>query len=254
MISFSLNDLYIFNDIIHHIYCCSDNTKMRLLLMQKLTYLVDFDGGSFYLSAIDDEQKITSPVIYNIDSAFGEKYLQVYNKFDYSKALMFTDRSMTYRESDIVSDNQRILTPYYQMFYKDYHFHFSLHSIISFKGRFLGIMSLFRNDQKENFTQNDIELVRLLTTHLENSLYHHFQTEIYSPKKMTVSQVTQKYHLTEQQKIILQKLLDGIDNKQICSQLGITNNTLKKHISNIYKKLQIKNRVQLFKTIKERGK
>lgn len=254
MIAFSLNDLYLFNDLVHHIYCCPDSSQMRLALLEKLTALVDFDGGSFYLSTVSNDQKLCSPVVYHIDPKFGEKYLQVYEQLDYSKALMFTGRSMTYRESDIVADSKRILTSYYQMFYQAYHFHYSLHSSISYRGRFLGVMSLFRSTEKENFSQDDIELIGLLTTHLENSLYHRFIVALDSHKKITVSQAVKKYYLTERQKVILQQLLDGRENEQICEKLGITNNTLKKHISNIYKKLNINSRIQLFKMIKESEK
>ncbi|WP_396426541.1 helix-turn-helix transcriptional regulator [Lentilactobacillus hilgardii] len=37
----------------------------------------------------------------------------------------------------------------------------------------------------------------------------------------------------------------------MCDQLYITNNTLKKHILNVYRKLGINNRVQLFKMVRE---
>ena len=44
----------------------------------------------------------------------------------------------------------------------------------------------------------------------------------------------------------------GKENYEISSELTITENTLKKHILNIYRKLGIKNRVQMFKLIKEK--
>lgn len=45
--------------------------------------------------------------------------------------------------------------------------------------------------------------------------------------------------------------MQGLPNDVICGQLTITNNTLKKHILNIYKKLSIRNRTQLFKMVRE---
>ena len=45
--------------------------------------------------------------------------------------------------------------------------------------------------------------------------------------------------------------MQGLPNDVICSQLTITNNTLKKHILNIYKKMSIRNRTQLFKLVRE---
>ena len=50
----------------------------------------------------------------------------------------------------------------------------------------------------------------------------------------------------------MQLLLQGMENMEICDHLSITVNTLKKHILNIYRKLGIRNRVQMFKLIKEK--
>ena len=46
--------------------------------------------------------------------------------------------------------------------------------------------------------------------------------------------------------------MQGTESPVICERLSISANTLKKHILNIYRKLGIRNRVQLFKRIKER--
>ena len=69
--------------------------------------------------------------------------------------------------------------------------------------------------------------------------------------KLTVSEAVTKYDLTRREHTILKQLMSGADNAEICSELVITPNTLKKHILNIYRKLGIKNRVQLFKMVKE---
>ena len=45
--------------------------------------------------------------------------------------------------------------------------------------------------------------------------------------------------------------MQGLPNDVICEKLTITNNTLKKHILNTYKKMSIRNRTQLFKMVKE---
>lgn len=59
-------------------------------------------------------------------------------------------------------------------------------------------------------------------------------------------------HLTRREHTILRLLLGGKTNADICDELTITDNTLKKHILNIYRKLGINNRVQMFKLIKEK--
>ncbi|EEI70757.1 LuxR C-terminal-related transcriptional regulator [Lentilactobacillus hilgardii] len=252
MKTFSTNDLYVLNNIVHHIYCCKNPNQMREQLISQLSFLLDFDGSTFYLASPQNDQQLTSPVVVNIDPVFGQKYLACYDQLDYSKGLMFTGRSMTYRESDIIPDTQRIHSKYYQIFYAKYGFHYSLHSSIAFQGHFLGILSFFRTKGKPNFTQNDIELIGLLTNHLEARLFNDYQAACSCKNKLTLHDAALRYGLTKRQQVITRSLLDGMDNDEICAQLYITNNTLKKHILNVYRKLGINNRVQLFKMVREK--
>ena len=68
---------------------------MREQLIAQLSFLLDFDGSTFYLASPQNDQQLTSPVVVNIDPVFGQKYLACYDQLDYSKGLMFTGRSMT---------------------------------------------------------------------------------------------------------------------------------------------------------------
>lgn len=56
-----------------------------------------------------------------------------------------------------------------------------------------------------------------------------------------------KYNLTTRQNEIIALLKEGKTNKQIASELFISENTVKYHIKSIYEILQIENRTQLFK-------
>ncbi len=49
---------------------------------------------------------------------------------------------------------------------------------------------------------------------------------------------------TEREKEVLQLLITGLNNKQISAKLFISNHTTKAHITSIYKKLNVSNRVQ----------
>ncbi len=71
-------------------------------------------------------------------------------------------------------------------------------------------------------------------------------------EKMTIPEAIIKYGLTKREAMVLKELMLGKDNNAICEELIITINTLKKHILNIYRKMEIKNRVQLFKLVKEK--
>lgn len=114
-------------------------------------------------------------------------------------------------------------------------------------------MSLFyRTIGKDNFQYDDIFILDMLKDHLAFRLYKDGQQKDERAEKLTITEVTEKYELTKREHTILQLLMQGKDNHTICEELSISVNTLKKHILNIYRKLGIRNRVQMFKMIKEK--
>lgn len=52
-------------------------------------------------------------------------------------------------------------------------------------------------------------------------------------------------YLTDRQNVVLNYLKVGLMNKEIAFEMGIQESTVKRHVSDIFKKLQVKNRTQL---------
>lgn len=59
-----------------------------------------------------------------------------------------------------------------------------------------------------------------------------------------------KHKITEREKELLLLLVQGLTNNEIGAKLYISEGTVKTHIQNIYKKLGVRNRVQLFHLLK----
>ena len=116
---------------------------------------------------------------------------------------------------------------------------------------FLGVVTLYRTIGKEDFTYEDVFLMDMLKDHMAYRLYQERTNQMTAQEKLTMTEAVRKYTLTQREQTILGLLLQGMENAQICDQLSITVNTLKKHILNIYRKLGIRNRVQMFKLVKE---
>ncbi|MCR8630960.1 DNA-binding response regulator [Paenibacillus radicis (ex Xue et al. 2023)] len=57
--------------------------------------------------------------------------------------------------------------------------------------------------------------------------------------------------LTDQEKRILRLITDGLSNKEIANHLNIKAETVKSHIKNLYRKLNVNNRVQALQRAKE---
>ena len=211
------NDWLVLNNIIYKIYTTKDFDKMRSELMERLKLLLDFDS--------DD--------------------------IDYSRGVMYSGKTMVYRETDIISDEVRIKTDYYKNVYQPNGWHYAIQVILAANKKFLGVITLYRNIGKDNFKYDDIFLLDMLKEHLSFRLNQEKKGREIGHGKLSVVEATEKYQLTKRESNILQLLLDGLENDEICDELSISVNTLKKHILNIYKKLNINNRVQMFKMIRE---
>jgi DNA-binding CsgD family transcriptional regulator len=66
-----------------------------------------------------------------------------------------------------------------------------------------------------------------------------------------LSHIRLLYRTTPREMEIIQRIIDGRANAEIAAGLSISENTLKRHISNIYNKMGVNNKIELFRLMKE---
>lgn len=247
MKNFETNDWLVLNSIIYKIYTTNDFDEMRRQFLEQIKTVIDFDSADFYLASAKEIERLERPVYFNCD----EDLSDIYKSIDYSRGIMFSGRSMVYRETDIISDEKRVNTEYYRRVYQPNNWHYAMQMIFGRNKSFLGVVTLYRTIGKEDFTYKDVFLMDMLKDHMAYRLYQERTHQMTAQEKLTLTEAVRKYNLTKREQTILGLLLQGMENAQICDQLSITVNTLKKHILNIYRKLGIRNRVQMFKLVKE---
>ena len=240
------NDWMILNSIIYKIYTTEDLTAMRTALLEPLKMIMDFDSADFYLASPDGGSELVSQVTYNCDEDGSSKY----SELDYSRGIMYSGKSMVYRETDIISDEKRIETEYYKKVYRPNNWHYSLQIILGYNKEFLGVITLYRTIGKDNFAYDDVFVMDMMKDHLAYRLYQDKYRNDSQAHKLSVAEMAEKYDLTKRESTVLGALVTGDDNQKVCDNLSISINTLKKHILNIYRKTGVKNRVQLFKLVK----
>ena len=243
------NDWIVLNNIIYKIYTTDNLDEMRSNLFDELKMIIDFDSADFYLASKEPGHMLCNPITYNCDLDLSEMYEDI----DYSRGIVASGKMLIYRETDIISDEARIESEYYQKVYKPNNWHFALQMVLARHKKFLGTITFYRTIGKENFHYDDIFVLDLLKDHLAYRLEQFFKSKEMGNEKYTVKEAINMFCLTKREGEILRFLMSGKDNIQICEQLVITDNTLKKHILNLYRKLGINKRTQLFKMIKEFG-
>ena len=242
------NDWIFLNNIIYKIYTVSDITEMREQFLDQMKMLIDYDSADFHLASPDGENRLVSPVLYNCE----EDLSMVYEEIDYSRGILYGGRTLIYRETDIISDAKRMEADYYKKVYKANQWHYSLQMVLARNKEFVGVVTFYRTIGKDDFVYDDIFILDLLKDHLAYRLYQQKKSQDHSGEKLSVKAAAELFSLTRREEMVLKLLMGGKKNRTICEEMVISENTLKKHILNIYRKLGIKNRVGLFKMILEK--
>lgn len=234
----------ILNNLIYKIHTDPDFTHMQKELLEQLRMILDYDSADFYLSEGDGKTALISQVTYNCRFDLSKQF----ESLDYSKGIMNSGKCIVYRESDILQEENRIQTDYYKRVYKVNNWHYALQCILSYNQEFLGVVTFYRTLGKKDYDYSDIFLLEMIKDHLAHRIY--METRNVNDK-ISIPAAVIKYSLTKKEHQVLELVMQGLSNDEICEINVISNNTLKKHIYNIYKKIGVKNKVQLFKHIKE---
>lgn len=239
------NEFLILNNIIYRIHTSTNFTLMRQEILEQIKMIIDFDSADFHLSKGDGSSLLVSKVGYNCDVDVSLKY----ENLDYSQGIHHSGKSMVYRESDIISEENRIKTKYYQKVYLPNNWHYALQLILAYNSQFVGVITFYKVKGKDDFNYSDVFLLEMLKEHLAYRIHIESQNNING--KISIETATEKYSLTKRESEILGFIMKGYNNDEICEIAVISNNTLKKHILNLYRKIGVNNRIQLFKLIRE---
>lgn len=72
-----------------------------------------------------------------------------------------------------------------------------------------------------------------------------FLMEETASSQVDLKSVREEYGLTRRELDVIRLVIDGLKNKEVSEDLGITEQTVKDHLSNIYRKAGVKNRQAL---------
>lgn len=123
------------------------------------------------------------------------------------------------------------------------------------KLKFFNIAGVIKNtDPIEKIETNVLDIMALqgLTGYFSQPCYREIKESYADEKALNeASGVEQPFskgnlaYLTKRQDVVLNYLKVGLMNKEIAFEMGIQESTVKRHVYDIFKKLQVKNRTQL---------
>lgn len=244
------NEWKFINEILLQIHGNDDIDSMRKELFDMLQYLVRFDYGAFFLCK---EDGVTNPIGYNISKEELEtdtSQMEEINPLKTLRSLMMDPKHPAIRVSEYTFADKLEDTEYYNLIWKPKRIRYSILVGIGHKGRELGSINLYRTEEKNDFSDKDLEIVNILKAHLNIRLYRENTPYRINPDESSLKAI---YGLTDRETEIVELWSRGLTDNEISERLAISKNTLKKHISNVFSKLEISSRVELLKIISSSG-
>lgn len=256
------NSISVLNNIIFQIYNIEDFEAMKREVLYSIRFLIPYKCASFLMAGKGAEQRDESYVnsILSDPVCVPEKYVEMEKKYlqvedrDFSAWILRQNESLAVRITDLISDEERRKTEVYKQCFEPYGLHYSLDMTIASRGQLLGDLTLYRGEDEEDFTGEEIWIARLLCRHL-NTRFYVQKYGYMAVQKLGIGQISnliERFRLTKREAEILRMVMQGRSNDEICEELYITRNTLKKHLHNLFRKTGVSSRVQLLTLEKDR--
>ena len=242
------NRFMLYNDFLYSLYTEEDEDTRNRDLLAYLRMLIPSSYASLITSDPDaDELNFTGiccdPASF---TAAEERYAKMYQE-DQAQWNLRSKVSTVIRESDLFSDEIRLSSKIYQECYRPYRIYDTLQVSIVFQRKYYGVVTLFRTKDEPPFCDDDVSLLKVLVRHLNYVYSKAFaRSQEQSRNPIDLKKIPDDVHLTPRETQILSLVFQTKSNAQICEDLHITDHTLQKHFQNIYRKLNISSRFELF--------
>ncbi|ANB61359.1 response regulator transcription factor [Anoxybacteroides amylolyticum] len=208
--------------------CCQESSlvKKQFSKLEKLSKLME-------KKRIDEMMQMAADL--SCDLVDGERSTLVLQKGDEKKIFTSSKRNLVYRGRDESREK----------FSQDILFQQPNKSIIErpfFVNEHLQGIVTVQLEKREVTKEQELSL-SLLVAWLKTFLEHSF-----SSQQETASNIAQQYFsqiLTPREMDVLKHLIEGCSNNEIAAKLYVSVHTVKNHITNIFQKLEVKDRSQL---------
>jgi len=123
-------------------------------------------------------------------------------------------------------------TEYFTDFLEKNNLYYSCGIDIYHQERLLGTISLFRDQNDNDFSRKDLLYLKLISQQCSNHLNNLFiinklERKIKKKRSQLLEKAEQKFQLTEREKELLKLLIEGKNNQEIAQNLFISINTVK---------------------------
>lgn len=216
--------------------------------LQFVGSLLDVTSSIFYLL----DPKISSKGVArcNLRATAVQQYRTRYAELDPLNPKRFHGKS----ESVVTLDSQISFSMlrqsiYFIDFMKPLGHRYVVDLFFRVRGEVVAVISIVRSEEKKDFSVSEIEILKSLHSYIECVL-----NGVYLPCRYNERRFFQEsYKLTRRETDVLEFIVMGYSNKLIANELGLGLATVKTHLINLYRKVEVSSRTELVYKIMRRS-
>lgn len=242
------------DDLLLTIHTHRDLTRLREDFLRKIQGLIPHRRSFFDLCQPRQGRLFFfDPVSLNMDQAQLSAYYQQYQYSDYVAWSFASDEPMVYRDSDMISPAARESSAIYSHWMEPMGVYYSIGSTVMGSRHLFGSVTLFRGKEEGDFSDLEVRLLQVLNRHL--SAHFAFlwpDGPVPQGDASGFDPIADQFGISEREAEIARLVSQGLTNQEIGRTLFISENTVKKHVNSLYRKLGIASRTQLLRMMYDR--
>lgn len=206
--------------------------KTRSTVLKELENIFDYKHTLFWLS--DKEGNLKNPLNNNISDKMLSEYLDDIYIQDFLYPSLNKERfekGNALKLMDVVTKEQYEESEYFKKFMVKHGFYDEMVITLKHDEHIIGAIGVISKENANQFTLHDVLRFNYLSQ-IISSVFLHCNEET-------------RFPLTSREMEIIELVKRGCTNSHIGEELYISINTVKKHLNNIFQKLNVTNRVEL---------
>lgn len=230
------------------IHGCADFPTLQTGLLDAVNKVIGHRASMFDIAqaGAHGQTEFVSPAGRGMTQKQLDTYYDRYAAFDYTVWSFDVHNVNVYRDLDLVDVERRNATPIYQEWMEPLDIYFGCTATLAHEGVPLGSLTLFREKEAGEFSDEELEMLRQIARHLSLRLHQVLPDDsAQNTAKNPLETLIAASNILPREAEVLRLMLAGKTNREIATELYISESTVKKHINAVYHKLSVKNRLGL---------
>ncbi len=244
-------------EAIYHMNEARSVDELRNTVLERLCQLTGCSKAFFQLADVGEASAPTRKFVAAgvPEEVLGLLETKEYRGDPFAMSLALAREPRVMLDTDYVPDECRKTSEFYCDVFVGTGSYYALRAFLVQGGAPLGCIVLLRSQDQGNFTDKDERFLEILSPHMTQKLRYLLPSVEADEGAHSPSidlEMAKRWRLSEREIDVANLAAAGLSDKEIAERLCISVSTLKKHLSNIYRKMGVSSRIKMLNALRHR--